>query len=73
MFYVHPYLRKGSELTCVYFSNGLKPPGRKEKHTTYSPYKWPFKSGQITATSAEVTPNVGLVREFPQNARNIQV
>ena len=27
-------------------------------------------SGQIIATSAEVTPNGGLVRESPQNALN---
>ena len=29
--------------------------------------------GQIIATSADVTPNAGLVAEFSQNARNIQV
>ena len=30
----------------------------------------PMVSGQIIATSAEVTPNRGLVRELPQNALN---
>ena len=30
----------------------------------------PDSSGQIIATSAEVTPNGGLVREFPQSPLN---
>ena len=36
----------------------------------YDPYKWPYKSGQIITTSAEVTLNGGLVRESPPNPLN---
>ena len=32
-----------------------------------------YKSGQIITTSADVTLNGGLIRELPQNPRNIQV
>ena len=32
-----------------------------------------YISGQIITTSAEVTLNGGLIRELPQNPRNIQV
>ena len=34
---------------------------------------WTYISGQIITTSAEVTLNGGLIRELPQNPRNIQV
>ena len=31
---------------------------------------WVIMSGQIITTSAEVTPNGGLIREYPQNGLN---
>ena len=44
---------------------GKKP--RIEKNPLQTPNHW---SGQIITTSAEVTPNGGLVRASPQNALN---
>ena len=52
----------------------INPPGRKhgiEKQNKTS--FWGNDSRQIIATSAEVTPNGGPVRESPQNPRTIQV
>ena len=49
----------------------LKFSGRKKKTRNYgSTYDMTNPSGQIITTSAEVTPNGGLIRELPQNPLN---